>query len=102
MEHINEIVNKIHELDAKNAYRETIDYIYIFFDEQLVKNNFKICEMVLKNLNVNKLSIDALLAVLTITIRVDLNGRKDFYKKVATKLQTQKPIEAQLLLCGLE
>ena len=92
-------------LENNSSIDEALDYMYRVFDENLLAGQFKLCNQILENAQVDKFNASVLLGFLVITVpwKLSLNERPKFYKRVEKKFRVDYPKEkTERLLKGLE
>ncbi len=83
---------------------EKLDYIFELFDDLLLKNKFKECDDIINDIKIDEITIDELIAVLTITslYSKNLKSRVKFYTKVEKIVRKQYHKESEEILKGLK
>lgn len=96
-------LEKLYQFD-KNKIDSTIDFIFDYFDDAFLNNNFQECDDILEKLDLNKIPIVLMISFLTITLaaKSKLKNRINFYKKVEEKIKEKEPEKLKDLLYGLE
>lgn len=101
-ENINNIINKILELEKINIDDSDI-YIFDTFNELLINNKYKDVNYFLKNLNINDFEVESLISILTITYdyKYKLPNRNKFYNNVKSHLKLINENDIEGLIGGL-
>lgn len=100
----NPVLERFYEADARLSKEASNDIIFEWFDERYQAGDFAACNVILGEVEVERLSTKALIAILSITLPCKslLDNRSGLFWVVEEKLRAERPAEVDGLLIGLE
>lgn len=98
-------IDKIYYLVASSKTDEALDFLYDIVDSLLTTQSFYLCDQMLVNIDLSKMSVDTLIGALSITLSAKqlLPSRPQFFQRVEKHLtDSLSPQQAAELLDGLQ
>ncbi len=89
---IGNLLNQVYRLDASGDTQVATDKVFDYIDRLLSSQMFEICDEILKQVKVDRLSTSLMRSFLTITFAAKdhLNERTEFYKKVEEQMTSKR------------
>lgn len=99
-----QFLEQVYAADAQNLKERTLDLIFEWFDDQFQGEHFAECDTLFDQVNVSRLSVRALIGILSITLNLKANlaRRGAFLNAVRSRLTHERPNDVVKLLRGLE
>lgn len=100
-----EFISHLYKLDDDDDIDNMLDFVYEFMDDNFTAGNFELCNQILEQVDVKKLSIHAHLALLTTSswAKSKLPYRETLYQSIYAELQEFMSVEKiNRLLTGLD
>ncbi len=101
---VDAVVSRVYQLDRSGQIDAAIDLVFDTIDTLLCEDDFQGCDRLLKVVDADKLSIDLLVAVLSITLtaRDHLPERRSLCNRVKARIQRERGARAaEIVLKGL-
>jgi hypothetical protein len=97
-------IEELYRMDSGKEYDAVLDNVFLSFDGQFAADKFEFCDDVLSRIEVERLSIDTLIGLLSASFpaKHSLDERSGFFERVATRINAEYDrAEALRLLAGL-
>lgn len=101
---MNNFEETLYQIDQTNNEEKLMDFIFEWFDDRYNDFDLKSINDVFSKIEVEKLSILALIAISSVTLihKEQMEDRTTYMQKVRDKIKRERPLELEGLLSGLE